>query len=202
MTFRCAHGCSVIAVGVAGLWLVACSEPPQPVRRPQGLLPGEEVPRGPVQLPNPAPAPTTPPPQQRSALKSPFEPAAPNPGALARDGGPDTGSVADADAAALAGPPRDLPAELRGLIGQPGSCLDLAAAEAGGGKLTISATANVSTTGRVTRVKVDAPNQPASALSCLEKRIASGSLRGPIPNAPTEITTTVVVEVYGQPSPR
>lgn len=196
----------------AGRWLVAAlvlgttaCDTPQPARRPQGLGPGEELQRGrvPVALPNPAPTPPTPPSPaaSKSALPSPFAQAAPNPGALMPQGGDDAGAQGseDAGADAGAGPPRDYPSELRALLGQPASCLDLTAAESSGGRLTITAVATVSVTGRVTRATVNAPNQPATALRCLQQRLTSGSLRGPIPNAPIEITSNVVVEIYVPP---
>ena len=197
-----------LLVVVASAGLAACSDTPAPARRPQGLLVGEEVPRGSteVKLPNPPAAQQNAPPPPRS-LPSPFSGSARNPAELTSDAAviklEDAGDAGDSgDAAAQAGPPRDLPSELRALLGQPTGCLDLAAAEAGGGKITISAVAHVSPTGRVTRATVDAPNQPASALRCFEQRLTSGTLKGPIPNAPVEITTTLAIEISVQPTQR
>lgn len=199
-----ARAVSVYAM-VAGCLLAGCSESPSPQRRARGILPDEATSRAtPAQIAaaseRPAEAPATPPP---SSLPSPFVRNAPNPGALST---PDSGASPDPAQAASAtggdaGPARDLSSELRALLGQPASCLDLAVVEAAGGKATIAATANVVPSGRITRASVTAPGQPATALRCLEQRITGGSLKGPVPGAPLAITTSVPIEVISTARP-
>ena len=195
-----ARAASVCALAL-GCLLASCGETPKPDRRARGILPEEATSRAtPAQLAAAeAPAteaPATPPP---SSLPSPFVRSAPNPGALST---PDAGTSGEAaGAAADAGPPRDLGSELRGLLGQPASCLDLAAVEASGGKLTVDATAQVVSSGRITRATVTAPGQPSTALRCLEQRITAGSLRGPVPGAPLAVRTSVPIEVISTAKP-
>ncbi|MET0341833.1 MAG: hypothetical protein ABW252_12585 [Polyangiales bacterium] len=185
------RGASLLAV--TATFLVACGETPAPTRRPQGLLTGEEVAKGPVNLPKQEPVPAPPPP---SSLPSPFVKAAPNPGALSN---PDAGGAgeptAGAESAQDAAPPRDLARELTALLGQPGTCLDLAVVEKSGGRATVTATASVVPSGRITRASIEVPGQPSSAVKCLEQRLTSGSLKGPIPGAPLQVRASVPIEV-------
>jgi hypothetical protein len=195
--------------------LPGCSEQPAPQLRPRGLLPGEEVPRGPGPqlVPKPA-APTPAAAPQPSSLTSPFAPAAPDPGALARpqpvapaaavveDAAVDEVAPTPSPSEALTTRPRDLPSELTALLGQPGSCLDLAAVASAGGRTTISITVSVMPSGRILRASASAPNQAAEALRCLEQRASAGSFRGPVPSAPLEVTATIPIEVVAQPQAR
>lgn len=200
-----------IALSTGALLLAAlglgCSDKSEPLLRPRGLAPGEEVPRGPVAAPLPAPPPPPPPPPSR--LGSPFAPKAPDPGALRRTGLAieDAGSApttpsSPSTTAADTGVQRDLPAELTALLGQPAECLDLAQVASAGGRVTIIVTAYAVPSGRITRASATAPGQPATALRCIEQRAASISLRGPVPGAPLQVTATIPVEVISQPSPR
>jgi len=173
-------------------------------RRPQGLLPGEEVPRGPTTLPpNAQPPKGQPPPPPRSSLPSPFLARAPDPGALRRPDAGGAAASAEATPAADAGakPERDLAAELAGLVGAPAQCVDLATVARGGGRLTITLSATVVPSGRITRASASAPGQPTQAVRCLEQRLAAASFRGPVEGAPRSVTTTVPIEVVSQAAP-
>jgi hypothetical protein len=99
-----------------------------------------------------------------------------------------------------AGKPRDLSSELLERLGSPTSCLDLQQAVAGGGRLTVVVVAEVMPSGRITRAQATAPNQPASALRCLENRATSAGLKGPVPGAPLSVTATMPIEVASQPT--
>jgi hypothetical protein len=180
--------------------LMGCSDS-QPAPRPRGILPGEET-KAPVVAPAPLPPPPPPPP---STLGSPFD-KKPDPGALQASPVPDAGQAVQAEPAVDskpdAGKPRDLSAELLERLGSPTSCLDLAQAVAAGGRLNIVLVAEVMPSGRITRAQATAPNQPASALRCLENKATSAGLKGPVPGAPISVTTTLPIEVASQPTPR
>jgi hypothetical protein len=184
----------------AGLALgLGCSDPAPVQTRPRGIAPGEEVPRGPVTLPTPPAAPSTPPP---SSLSSPFAKKG-APGALTRVEVVDAGTSGAAPApVADAGPPRDLSSELVAKLGRPADCIDLAKAAQAGGRLNIVVVAEVMPSGRITRAQASAPDQPASALRCLEQKATSAGLRGPIPGAPLSVTATMPIEVVSQPTQR
>jgi hypothetical protein len=189
------NGSATLALALA-LSLAACSSREQP-SRPRGLTP-EEVP-----APSATP-PTSPPPERvqppPSALPSPFAQRAPDPGALMnRDATVGSASGEVTDAAVDAGPPRDLGAELAARIGQPVQCVDMAAIVAGGGKLSITARAQVMPSGRITRATVTAPGQPAQATTCIERLVTAASLASPVPDAPREVSTTVVMQVVATP---
>lgn len=195
-------------VVLSALLLPGCSEQPVVQTRPRGLLPGEETSHARLEPPRkPAPVAPAPPPPPRSQLASPFAKAA-DPGALASPQALGA-AAASADAGSTAvpatdapTPPRDLPSELIALLGQPASCLDLAAIAAAGGRTTISITAQVMPSGRVTRASASAPNQLGDALRCLEDRATAKSFRGPVPGAPREVTATIPIEVVAQPGQR
>jgi len=201
---RCRLAAALLTSACCGL---GCSDSPAPQLRQRGLAAGEEVPRGPTSLPKPA-APPPPMAAPRSSLESPFAARAPDPGALARSAPTEEAEDAGAPLAQIPTGPadtgvrRDLPAELIALMGQPGSCLELANVTSAGGRLTITLTAYAVPSGRITRATADAPGQPATALRCLEQRAVAGSLRGPVPGAPLQITATIPIEVFSQPNPR
>ena len=187
--------------------LPGCSEQPVVQPRSQGLLPGEEAARTPkpVVLPH---APVPPPRQPVSSLASPFAKAN-DPGSLSKPQAAPSAQSADASAQAAGGSalaeatkPRDLPAELTALLGQPASCLDLDAVAAAGGRTTLAITVQVMPSGRVTRASASAPNQGGDALHCLENRAGAVSFRAPVPGAPTEVTATIPIEVVAQPAAR
>lgn len=181
------------------LWAVlilGCSDS-KPVARPRGLQTGEET-RAPVIA---APVVTPPPPPPPSSLASPFEKTL-DPGALQAQpvAVQDAGQPAQATAVVDAGKPRDLSAELLERIGSPMACLDLPQAVASGGRLNIVVVAEVMPSGRITRAQANAPGQPASALHCLESRVTSSGLKGPVPGAPLSVTATLPIEVASQPT--
>ena len=178
-------------VAVLSCALAACnSRSEEAPRRQQGLAPSEVPPPAPPRATTPAPTPSAPPP---SSLPSPFAQAAPNPGALART---EDASPADAAAAAArdAEPERDLGQELAAVLGQPIRCLDVPAVVAGGGKLTITATAQVMPSGRITRASASAPGQPAEALRCIEGIVTAGRLQGSVPGAPRQVAASVTIQ--------
>jgi hypothetical protein len=185
------------------LLALSCGKQEEAPRRPRGLS-ADEAPQGSAATtqeaePEPAPRPATAP----SSLPSPFVNAAPNPGALRNEAAsPGSG----ADDAAVAGPTgrdaaaeRDLARELAILIGQPISCVDLAAVVAGGGRVDIAVSAQVVPSGRITRAEATAKGQPDRALRCVEQLATSRSLRGPVPDAPRRVSTTVSMQVVATP---
>jgi hypothetical protein len=178
------------------IMLVGCSDS-QPAAQPRGIAQGEET-KAPVVAPPPPP----PPPSRPSSLSSPFEKTL-DPGALQAAPPPvqDAGQPAQAQPVD-AGKPRDLSAELSERLGSPSSCLDLQQVVTAGGRLNIVIVAEVMPSGRITRAQATAPNQPASALRCLENKATSAGLKGPVPGAPISVTTTLPIEVASQPTQR
>jgi len=83
-----------------------------------------------------------------------------------------------------AAPPaeRDFGSELRAAIGDPGACGDL-----GEGARTISASAYVSSTGRVTSANVS--GLPPEASRCLRERILRHRFQAPVEDAPRQVST-------------
>ncbi len=71
-------------------------------------------------------------------------------------------------------PPRDLSAELRGLVGGPSGCGDLGDQE----EVRLRASAVVTQTGIVTRARVS--GVPSAAADCFRRRIEAGRFRGPV----------------------
>jgi hypothetical protein len=96
------------------------------------------------------------------------------------------------------GEARDLGRELSDLLRQT-SCLDLAvAARQPGGRQTISGTAYVMASGRITRATVSASGQPSSALRCAESRLVAQGLRGPVPGGAQSISGSTTIEVVAE----
>ncbi len=87
---------------------------------------------------------------------------------------------------------RDLDGEFRAALGAPTGCLR-ASDLTGGTRLTLSYRAMVSTTGILTRGSVSGPVS-AEALACLQGRLERVRLRGPIPDAPLAVQTTLIIE--------
>ncbi len=202
------------AAALLGLLLVVGCDEAAPERRAQGISPVEARSRS-AQAPAPPPPATAP----RSQLPSPFRapelagastqtPGGSWPGSLAGPGsGADasalgTASVASAEGAGAqdAGRPRDLAGELRALLEPVPSCLDAAAVAAAGGRVTVTVVVHLVSSGRVSRATATAPGQPSSALHCLEQRVARSALRGPIPEAPREVSVTIPIEGVTQPA--
>jgi hypothetical protein len=186
---------------------LACSKREETPMRQRGLTP-TEAPAGKVAPPvveNSEPAqPSSP----STTLPSPFINSAPDPGALsaeerntgAQPSAPGTARpAAAAEPAADAAPERDLPRELALLIGQPLSCVNLPAVVAGGGRLDIAVAAQVVPSGRITRAEASAAGQPPEALRCIEKLATSRSLKGPVPDAPRQVSTSVSMQVVATP---
>jgi hypothetical protein len=179
---------------------VACKskEAAQPV--PPGLL--DENGRQ-IVAPRPKPVePTEATPQPEAPTVYDFERATtpPDPGALSARPPPTGLSPGAALGAGLnddaGGPARDLNGELSGLLSPLSSCVDVAqAALQPDGRLTIAVTAYVQATGRVSRATVTAPGQSSGALSCMEKQVVALALRGPVPNAPTQVTGSTQLQI-------
>jgi hypothetical protein len=171
------------ACAVAGtLCATACSEEKP---RPQGLLDAEG---NPVQGG----------PARPIAAAKPAQEAVP--GALPSPFGEDQEQAEGAIAAAAPATEkekeeRDLAAELKALVGQPTSCLDLEKAAAGGGRVSIRVNASVLPSGSISRASVSAVGQNSEALRCIEQLVLGGSLKGPIEGAPLSVSTESVVEV-------
>lgn len=171
------------------LLALACGKDQPPM--PRGVTGSD---RGEIVEAEPAPEPAKEeqaPEPRLSGLPSPF---APGPGDLS----PTTPTTpARTEAAAPEAPARDLGAELADLARAPG-CIDLAAAASQpGGKLTVSVSAYVLETGRITRATVSAPGQPAAALRCAERRITGAGLKGPIPSGAGNVSGIATLEVIG-----
>jgi hypothetical protein len=179
--FPCAQRVAQVCLALLLTAALGCSEEKQ---RPQGLLDAEGKPVGNV-APNRAATPESSPVERPpEALPSPF------------GDGQQEGEVAVAAAAAEPEPEekRDLAAELKALIGQPTSCLDLDKVANGGGSVTIRVTASVAPSGRINRATVSATGQASEALRCIERLVLNGSLEGPIENAPLSVSAENVVE--------
>jgi hypothetical protein len=123
-------------------------------------------------------------------LKSPFELG---PGDLMADSNaPKSAEPAEPEQPA---DQRDLGRELSDMLTAPG-CMDLAAAaKQPGGRLTISGSAYVMASGRITSATVTAPGQPATALRCAEARLQSQGLKGPVPGGAQSVSGTATIEV-------
>jgi hypothetical protein len=166
-------------------------------RRP-GLVDGEGKPLEGQSRPAPAPKVVELPPPEPPTVYD-FEQARPSdPSALSAKPAPtglDPGtSLNDAVEAVVRA--RDLGAELSGLLAPVSSCVDLTqAATQANGLLTISVSAYVQGSGRVSRATVTAPGQPASALGCIQNQVLSLTLPGPIPGAPVQVSGSTQVQV-------
>ena len=179
------------------LCAVACkkSEPYQPP--PPGLRDGEGKPV--------VAAPITPPPPPAPAPEPPtvydFERGTADPGSLSAKAPPSglaPGNALPAPAADAGGPPRDLSAELSAALAPATNCIDVAQAAAQPeGRLTISVSAYLQGSGRVSRATVTAPGQPPAALACMQKLVLGLSLRAPIPAAPVQVSATTQLQVRG-----
>jgi hypothetical protein len=182
------------------LQVLSCRDSAPEAMRPRGIAPGEEGHAPPVAQPAPAPAPPPPPP---SSLASPFATKL-DPGALTRREPEDAGLAPGRPEAPVpdAGKPRDLSSELLDKLGRPTDCIDLAKAVAAGGRVNIVVVAEVMPSGRITRAQASAADQPASALRCLENKVTSAGLKGPVPGAPLSVTATLPIEVASQPTQR
>jgi hypothetical protein len=180
-----------------GLWLGACSKQPAPSPGPAGLV--DNTGNSPVAAPIPTPAPVAPPPEAPTVYD--FERQAPSdPGALSAPLPPSGlapgNALGEPKAADAGGPARDLGAELSAALGPAESCVDGAQAAAlPGGRLTISVSAYVLPSGRVSRATVTAPGQPQTARDCMQKQVLALSLRQPIPDAPTQVNGSTQVQV-------
>jgi hypothetical protein len=96
-------------------------------------------------------------------------------------------------------PTRDLAAELNALVGDPRPCL-AAAADGPPGRVTITVTASVSSAGVIIRATATG-GLPREALACVEERVKRGRMRGPVPDAPRTVSTTVALDRVARPAP-
>lgn len=181
-----------LGFGVLLLGGIACSEEPP---RPRGLLDAEGKPLEGVQPRSAAPvAPATEQERAPEALPSPFG-----------DGQEQAeGAVAAAAPEAEKREERDLSAELKAILGQPTSCLDLDKVATGGGNVTVRVIASVMPSGSINRASASAAGQDGAALRCIEQRVLSGSLKGPIEGAPLAVTAESVIEAVkvAPPAPK
>ena len=183
---------------LAGLALVlaACSSKAPVTERGVQLDPNRvrrAAPPPPVEEPEPEPEVARP---GTRKLKSPFELG---PGDLMAD---PNAPKPEAPAEPAPGEERDLGRELSDMLGAQG-CYDLAAAaKQPGGRLTISGSAYVTVTGRITRATVSAPGQPSTALRCAESRLVSQGLKGPIPGGAQSVSGSATLEVAVAEPPR
>ncbi len=148
-------------------------------------------------------APIKPPPEPAPAPEPPtvydFERGTADPGSLSARQPPSglaPGNALGAPVADAGAPQRDLSSELSAALAPASNCIDVAQAAAQPeGRLTISVSAYVQGSGRVSRATVTAPGQPAGALSCIEKLALGLSLRAPVPNAPVQVSGTTQLQV-------
>jgi hypothetical protein len=184
-----------ISCAVLLLCAGACSksEPYQPP--PPGLRDSEGKPI--------VPAPVKPPPTLAPAPEPPtvydFERGTADPGALSAKPPPSglaPGNALGTVGTDAGGPPRDLSGELSSALAPASNCVDVGQAAAQPeGRLTISVSAYLQGSGRVSRATVTAPGQPPAALSCIEKLVLGLSLRAPIPDAPVQVSGTTQLQV-------
>jgi hypothetical protein len=180
-----------LRTSLAGLALafVACSSKAPISERGVQLDPDRVRTRAappPEEKPEPAPQPARP---GGRKLKSPFELG---PGDLMAD---PNAAKPEPEPEPAAGEERDLGRELSDMLAGPG-CFDLAAAaKQPGGRLTISASAYVTGTGRITRATVSAAGQPPTALRCAESKLVSQGMKGPIPGGPQSVSGSSTLEV-------
>lgn len=179
------------------LSLGACRKEPPPDPGPPGMVDstGKPIVAAPVEAPRPAEPPPEPPTVYDFERQAPTDPGALSaklpPSGLAP--GTALGALSAADAGA---PARDLGAELSAALAPVTNCVDAAQAAAQpDGRLTISVSAYVQASGRVSRATVTAPGQPQSALDCVQKQVLALSLRSPIPDAPTQVTASTQLQV-------
>lgn len=112
---------------------------------------------------------------------------------------PANSPAAEAAAPPPAAPPeRDLPDELRALIGNPTSCLTGHVAD-GTPSLQLSITAYVTSSGIITRAEAAAAPLDADGRRCVEEQIEGRRMRGPIPDAPRAIRTSVALALAQAP---
>lgn len=188
---------SLIALTCAALLSCAgaCKKNEEYQPRPPGLIDSEGKPV--------VAAPITPPPEPPPAVEPPtvydFERGTADPGSLSAKPpatGLTPGNALGAPAADAGAPARDLASELSAALAPASSCIDVAQAAAQPeGRLTISVSAYLQGSGRVSRATVTAPGQPAAALSCIEKLATGLTLRAPIPNAPVQVSGTTQLQV-------
>lgn len=186
-------GGGAVVLALAASLSAACrrAETPAP---PPGLVDSEGRPISAARPAQPAPAP---PPRGPEPAVYDFERPAPQaapsvaqnlgmapPAAAAA--GEQTGSAAN----------RDLSAELSSALDQMTDCVDAAeAAKQPNGRLVVSVSAYVMGTGSISRATIDAPGQPAGALSCLQRRVLAAKLREPIAGAPINVKGSAEVEI-------
>ncbi len=90
---------------------------------------------------------------------------------------------------------RDLSADLVSAVGAPTACIDLAAARAARGHLSIRITATVMPTGAITRASASGAGLSPQAISCIEARALSARLAAPVEGAPRSVSGTIEVDV-------
>jgi len=87
---------------------------------------------------------------------------------------------------------RDLSAELRAAMGDPSSCIPAGASDLPSAGV-VSVDAHVSVTGIVTRASASAPGFPAAMSACLTTRAQHLHLRGPIVDAPRQVSARIEI---------
>ncbi len=93
---------------------------------------------------------------------------------------------------------RDLSEELLALFPTPPECLALEQLPRDTKRLVISAEAMVMPSGRINRVTVSVPGQPAETRSCIEAHIGRGALKSDVPNAPILVRASLPLELSAQ----
>lgn len=183
-----------IALAVLVLSGVACSEPEPPTAEEiaEARLAAIGGRGGTTAAPATAPAAPAPRPSWETRRSTP----------TARPASPRAESPAGAGEAAATAEPalpelqeRNLGDELRAAIGSPASCLDFEAARRAGDRLVVRVSAYVSVTGIITRAEAASSSLEPSALRCVEARVQSVRLQGPIEGAPMRISTVLEFDV-------
>lgn len=113
-------------------------------------------------------------------------------------GAPKSGPASASTAQVEAHEPRDLAEELLALFPEPPECLDLGQLPAGLKQLVVTAEATIMPSGRVSRVSVSVPGQPAQTQRCIEAFIGRGMLKADVPNAPVSARASQSLEIAAQ----
>lgn len=95
---------------------------------------------------------------------------------------------------------RDLGAELKSALGSPASCLKPREAENAPDRITISISAQLVGSGRVTRASVSGAQLEASEIDCVRRRVEAIRL-GEVEDAPRGVSTSVELELKKPANP-
>lgn len=149
-------------------------------------------------VPEPAKAPSSGPSWQRRETAHPARPFTmarpPEPGAAPHPPGSPSAEPQAQRAGSAEAERRDLGAELHAAVGNPAGCLASSSPEQLPDRISMNVTAEVSSTGIVTRADVSGSSLPREVVRCVQSRVEAAQLQGPIANAPVAVHTTLTFE--------